>query len=175
MRGGGKRQRISYLRCSSVPEIPPFPPTKLAGDMFIVNESSTSLRRFVEDCYVSQGHGSGQGGKERERKGRSRKRGSSRDNAREREEDRIRVVRRVVARASARLLLRFMRPLPSPLAQLSSRYNIVVYSEPRLRSVNHPYVSPFLAVPPASLRWLGHPRNPLIFLTRRGRREGDGE
>ena len=31
-----------------------------------------------------------------------------------------------------------MRPLPSPLAQLSSRYNIVVYSEPRLRSVNHP-------------------------------------
>lgn len=31
-----------------------------------------------------------------------------------------------------------MRPLPSPLAQLSSRYNIVVYSEPRLRSVNRP-------------------------------------
>lgn len=70
----------------------------------------------------------------------------------------------------ARLLLRFMRPLPSPLAQLSSRYNIVVYSEPRLRSVNHPYVSPS-RVPPASLHQLGHPRNPLIFLTRRGRRE----
>lgn len=95
-----------------------------------------------------------------------------------REKDRIRVVRRVVARAGARLLLRFMRPLPSPLAQLSSRYNIVVYSEPRLRSVNHPYVSPS-RVPPASLHWLGHPRNPLIFLTRRGRRErekeGEGE
>jgi len=56
----------------------------------------------------------------------------------------------VVAFASARSPLRFMRPLPSPLAQLSSRYNIVVYSEPRLRSVNHPYVSPF-RVPPASL------------------------
>lgn len=37
---------------------------------------------------------------------------------------------------------RFMRPLPSPLAQLSSRYNIVVYSEPRLRSVNHPLPLP---------------------------------
>jgi len=33
--------------------------------MFIVNESSTSLRRFVEDCYVSQGHSSGQGERER--------------------------------------------------------------------------------------------------------------
>lgn len=134
--------------------------------MFIVNESSTSLRRFVEDCYVSQGHGSGQGKKERE-EDRERERKSSRD--REREKDRIRVVRRVVALANARSPLRFMRPLPSPLAQLSSRYNIVVYSEPRLRSVNHPYVSPS-RVPPASLHRPGHPRNPLIFLTRRGQR-----
>ena len=80
-RGGGKRQRISYLRCSSVPEIPPFPPTKLAGDMFIVNESSTSLRRFVEDCYVSQGHSSGQeereGEREREREKERQDKGSS--------------------------------------------------------------------------------------------------
>lgn len=36
---GEKRQRISYLRRSSLPEVSPFPPTKLAGDMFIVNES----------------------------------------------------------------------------------------------------------------------------------------
>ena len=49
------------------------------------------------------------------------------------------------ARASERPPPRFMRPLPSPLAQLSSRYNIVVYSEPRLRSVNHP--SPVLPLP----------------------------
>jgi len=111
---------------------------------------------------VSQGHDSGQGERERERESEGE---SSRDN--EREKDRIRVVRRVVALASARSPLRFMRPLPSPLAQLSSRYNIVVYSELRLRSVNHPYVSPSRASP-ASLQRLGNPRNPLIFLTRRG-------
>jgi hypothetical protein len=70
--------------------------------------------------------------------------------------------------AGARSLLRFMRPLPSPLAQLSSRYNIVVYSEPRLRSVNHPsgFVLPSLPQPCApSLRPLCYdhpfpPRNP---------------
>lgn len=68
--------------------------------------------------------------------------------------------------AGARSLLRFMRPLPSPLAQLSSRYNIVVYSEPRLRSVNHPSVLPShprsVSIPATR-----HPRKPLIFLTRR--------
>lgn len=52
-----------------------------------------------------------------------------------------------------------MRPLPSPLAQLSSRYNIVVYSEPRLRSVNHPSAPTVPAPQPT--------HDPLISLTRR--------
>lgn len=65
--------------------------------------------------------------------------------------------------AGARSLLRFMRPLPSPLAQLSSRYNIVVYSEPRLRSVNHPsgFVPSSLPQPcPPSLRPLRYDHPP---------------
>lgn len=60
---GGKCQRISYLRRSSlVPEIPPFPPTKLAGDMFIVNESysggcSWRTATCPEDAAATRGSG----------------------------------------------------------------------------------------------------------------------
>ena len=73
---------------------------------------------------------------------------------------------RVVSRgARARPPPRFMRPLPSPLAQLSSRYNIVVYSEPRLRSVNHP--SPVLPLPHVGgSTGNNRPYDPLISLTR---------
>lgn len=97
----------------------------------------------MEDWYVSRGHGSGgDAGIERERQG--RKRESRREGTREgRDEGSFEGAR---ASERARSLLRFMRPLPSPLAQLSSRYNIVVYSEPRLRSVNHPSV-PHRALP----------------------------
>jgi len=61
----GKRQRISYLRRSSVPEIPPFPPTKLAGDMFIVNESYSGGGSWRTATCPGGGGGGGGGGGEK--------------------------------------------------------------------------------------------------------------
>lgn len=140
--------------------------------MFIVNESYSEGGSWrTATCPRNTA-----AGRRRLRQQIERRREKERVASKENERDRNKGSWRGCSCAGARSLLRFMRPLPSPLAQLSSRYNIVVYSEPRLRSVNHPSVlpppplpssPPFVSIPAAR-----RPRaNPLIFLTRRDWRD----
>lgn len=114
---GEKCQRISYLRRSFLPEVPPFPPTKLAGDMFIVNESYSEGGSWrTATCPWNA-----TAGRRRLRQQIERRKEKEREASKENERDRIRVVARVLVRGRA-----LTTPIYAPVTEPSGAIKLAL-------------------------------------------------